>query len=483
MSSFFSFSSFISVVVPFLSTIFYPFWNAKVYFILNLLLLLSFVFFTISLYVKKIVNIVSGYEYLIYFLLLYILSFGFSPIKDIISAEYINFIGGFIVFTLALNSKDLNFRFYYILSFIILVIFLLDIFLDFGISLKGNTNLFAFVFIIIISIFLENKKYYTAIPFFIALLFTRSYGAILSIFIVSIIYLFNNFKTDELKKNKFIYIIFIILVFFIISNIEKNSIYDRLNWWKVAINIFYDRIFIGWGYSSFTHLFSAYSSAKLSTIYPHNFFLSILVEGGIFALLFFIIFLYKILRRIDGINRYVVLTLLFHSFFDIGLDTVCGWWFFMFYIGYSLKKVPDIIFLSNFNVRFFYSILIILFFLVFKFIFFSYSLIDIEKKIEEAIHLVSLSKYDDALNLINSAIKKYPSSIDLAKTRVFIYSKYINKNEKLFSHYIVSLEYLLILNPYQKNIYQTLIKYYESIDKKALSDIQLRKRYYIKYNE
>lgn len=469
-----------SSILPFLAVIFYPFWNAKIYFVLNFITIASFIFFVFGLYYDGRIELVEGYKYLIYFFLIYLISFAFSPLRDIISAEYVNFFSGLIIFTLTVNLRHFDFRYYYPFFFSILLIFLIDNFFGLDFSLKGNTNLFSFIFMVIIGMFLENKNYYATIPFFIGILFTKSYSAILAIFLVSIIYLLRNTKMNEFQKDKPVYIFLLVLIFFIIMNIEPKSIYDRLSWWLAAIRIFYDRFLIGWGYSSFSHIFSAYYSGSLKTIYPHNFLLSILTEGGIFALLFFSIFLFKVISKIQGTSKYILFALLFHSFFDIGVDTTCGWWLFMFYLGFCFKKSSYIVFLNNIKPKFFYLIILTLFLLFFNFMKFSYSLIYIENTIEKSLHLLSSLRYTDAIQTINKAIEKYPSSIDLAKTRAFIYSKYYSVNDKAFLHYLSSLEYFLILNPYQKEIYQILSTYYGRIDRKLLEDLERRKRLYIK---
>lgn len=67
---------------------------------------------------------------------------------------------------------------------------------------------------------------------------------------------------------------------------------DRLQFWKGSIDLIKDRPVLGGGILSFKYLFPKYQqSFGIAENHPHNIFLKIGVENGIFAVIFFVIFL------------------------------------------------------------------------------------------------------------------------------------------------------------------------------------------------
>ncbi|OGJ52058.1 hypothetical protein A2335_00320 [Candidatus Peregrinibacteria bacterium RIFOXYB2_FULL_32_7] len=78
-----------------------------------------------------------------------------------------------------------------------------------------------------------------------------------------------------------------------IANLEQNtSIQERLNFWKASFELFKEKPLFGHGPYSFKFVYPKYQQNLLAiSDHPHNLFLKILVENGIFAFLSFTLFL------------------------------------------------------------------------------------------------------------------------------------------------------------------------------------------------
>ncbi len=156
----------------------------------------------------------------------------------------------------------------------------------------------------------------------ISLVFTKSFGAILvvvSVFLLFIFYLLRGFKGEKTILRRFflcaVIVLFILVIFFFIFNWQRliamfnlndpdNSIVQRFNYWITSLKIIKDfpLIGIGWKKFGFAYEFYRLPSAKGSD-YSHNVFLQIMVEMGLLGLISFlfivVIFLrsgYKILK-------------------------------------------------------------------------------------------------------------------------------------------------------------------------------------------
>ncbi|MCX7641803.1 MAG: O-antigen ligase family protein [Elusimicrobiales bacterium] len=466
--------------IPFLTCVLYPFWNISLYFLFNFFIIFFFIFVIyISIYTKRLI-LPPQIKYFLYIPTAFIISYIFSPIKNLLYYEYVNLISGFLIFFCVLNVEEIDIKWYYSLFFLTLILFILDNFIDIGISQKGNLNLFAFVFIIFTAILLSKKKYYYAVLFFIAILFTKSIASVFSILISCIVYAFDNRKNIDWKSNKIMLFIISILFLFLIIFVEPESVFDRLSWWGSTLKMFYERPIFGWGYSSFTHIISAFSKAELKSIYPHNYFLGILAEGGIFTFAFFIIFIFLSIKNIYTIERYVIIALLVHSFFDIGPDTTCGWWLFMFYLGYVLKTRSYLFIFNNSYIKIAKTIIVFTFISFIYFLYFWYLLFDVEHIIKKSQNLLNLGDYSKAIEVAELGVRKYPSNIDLAINRANIYLLLASKQPGKLIDYLKSLEYVLLINPYRKDIYNILIENYKNIDQKASIEIYKRMKEYIK---
>ncbi len=465
----------IAHILPFISVVVYPFIGIYSYFFLNAAVFFAFISQIYLTLIEKRFVFPKIAVYLLIFFFTYIFSYIFSPVRDIISAENVNFFMGLLLFLTVLNSKGYSPNGYLPWMYASVVVFLME---EIGVfPHRGNINLMAFVFIIFSGILLEDKRYYHALVFFAAILLTKSISAIFGVLAASVVYLYDNREWIEWKKNAFafgiIFILFISLFYFI----DVSSMSDRLEWWLASLRMFIERPFSGWGYASFTYILSSFLPSSFKTLYPHNHFLSVLCEGGIIAFVFWIFFVVKTFSYISGVSRYVFISVLIHSFFDIGPDTSAGWWLFMYYFARILKMRASLFIASVEYKKTAYALIGISLILFFKFLNFSYYLWNVEKVLNK---IYSSSDFHLSLELSENALKKYPTSIDLAMARAYLYYKLALLNKSFVADYIKAVEYILILNPYRNDIYTTLLNYYSNADKDIYREVLLRRNKYIK---
>lgn len=462
--------------IPFLSVILYPVWEVRFYFILNFLIMLCFASFIYWSFKEKKITVPDPGIYLFLFFFIYIFSYLFSPVRDIISAENVSFFSGFLIFFITVNTQDINIKYLYPVFYLILALFFYQQFFYVE-SLKGNTNLMAFIFIIISGILIEKKRYYHAAVFFVALLLTRSIAGVISVVAGCVFYAIDNVKNIDVKENRFIFLIVVILFISLIFFIDTKSVYDRISWWGAGFRMFAERPFAGWGYSSYTYVVSAFSSHSIMTLYPHNYFISVMCEGGLIAFLLWIIFLFRFLKNVNGISRYVTLSVIIHSFFDIGLDSVCGWWLCMFYFATVVREKSFIFIVSQAYSKIAFTLIAVMLIFIIKFSSYSLNLFDIENTYRS---ISEISDISDKINTIEKYLRKFPYNIDIARLRTEIYLQASYIDSKYFYEYFKSLEYMLVINPYDRKIYDTLLGYYSKIDMNLYNELVSRKNKYIK---
>lgn len=470
--------------LPFIYILFYSFLNIKVYFILNSLVFIYFLIYLVKLKPGLYVYAPPGYKLLFLAIVSSFLSFILSPLRYVIVLEYINFLSGFLLLFLVINSEeDINFNYLYpfFAIFIIVGIYQLLNSNDVSVTVK-NANTFASISILIIGLLLEEKKYYLSLLFFAILIATKSIAAILSVMLTSFYYGYKNRKNIDLKNN--FPVIFLLggILFFLIYNIDKESIYDRILWWKASINIFLSRPLYGFGYGAFAYISGGFTGGHLKSTYVHNYFLETLSEGGILFSLFFFSFLYLLIKNSKGFYKYSLITLLIHNIFDFGINTSSGWWFFMYFAALSIKKERLIFKINDYYFKKYWIRYILIFSAILIYWFYKgFEYIEIENMNKKIYSYYSNGDYEGAINLVREAIYKYPSSFDLALTRVEILEKiYYNHPDNRYLYEIAkSIEYLLLLNPYYEPGYNKLEKIYKILsDEKALSELLVRKKKY-----
>ena len=455
-------------------------WNFKIQFFYNAIVLIGGFFFVSKSFVRK--SIVLPADYLSFFVAIAISAFSIavSPVKNLITGEYINFLCGCFLFFLSINLKEeikkRNNIIYIFLWIIILLSFYQLFKADEVYSTFKNSNTLAFFSILAVSFCLENKKYLLSILLLFVILMAKSIGAILSITIVSIYYFLN--QEAFLKYRKKIIAALIFLAFIGILFIDIHSISDRLNWWMASIRIFSERPLFGWGIGAFNLIYRAIDNhIGISSIYVHNYYLETLLENGIFFFLIWFYWIFKNIFSAEGFYKYGLIAALLHSFFDFGLSTIYGFYFFMFLFGIGAKGV-NLNFKNNVSK---YFISLALFIFVLKFFNYSYENIYVENTIYKMENSISNNEIGEAEILSERALNRYPLNYDLNKMRSkILVSKNKADNKELFK-LSVSLEKQLIINPYDIEAYSQLERIYGFISPELLEELHKRKYKYIKW--
>ena len=139
----------------------------------------------------------------------------------------------------------------------------------------------------------KNKKVFIALMIFVflAILLTRSRVAIAATFLLTLIFLL------EYRKNKYVKLLLIgsviafiaCIIYVSILKSNFNSLGERIIWWKTALLIFKENIFLGCGFCNYAILFNAFRPEfVLGTLFAHNIVLQFLCDTGILGLFSFI---------------------------------------------------------------------------------------------------------------------------------------------------------------------------------------------------
>ena len=170
---------------------------------------------------------------------------------------------------------------------------------DFYTVIALNINVIAAFLVLVYPLFFIyikekiNTNVFISMAIFVlfAIFLTRSRVAILSAFVLTIIFLF------LYRKNKYVKLLIALSVLLLVSSIiyvsilksDFGSASERLVWWKTAYLIFKENIFFGSGLGNFSVLFKAFRPERvLNTLYVHNIIMQLLSDVGIFGLLGFV---------------------------------------------------------------------------------------------------------------------------------------------------------------------------------------------------
>ena len=337
-------------------------------------ILLAFYLFTVSSFkLKKYITVC-----LMIFLWLIFLTL-FSN-RATFAGLYAYFLGVCILFFISLlnfeKKKDVLFYVNFLvgLSFYFALLFILfEIFTGFHLpisrfikdNLSSNSNVLGlhiptYIFtnendlsaFIIISFFLLrsfNKKnlYFdiTLSPIVFFIIFVSSSRLCLLIFVFYYLFIIVS-KLKKLKKPIFIFVSIFILLF-TIKNFNtifsSGSLLIRLNLVLLALsNIINEKNIFGYGPSSFPSIVND-SLYTAEIINPHNFFIEIAVEAGVFVLLLYLFFSLSFVMKEK--NKYI--TVSFIVFFVCNLCSssfvpiLWNWFFLGFYLKYYYRNVFD----------------------------------------------------------------------------------------------------------------------------------------------
>lgn len=358
---------------------------------LGTILLLLFYFF-ISYQRKEIVFISIPPSLIILFFSL-ILSYFFSYSKFTSREEFLNWLNYLTFFLFALLfSEEKEFFCKGIIGVAIFLVLrgIFDYFFQGVYPLKSsllNPNILAGYLIMVIPLTISQvsklkvkssklKIGYLAsgILLLVGLILTGSLGAILSLFFAFILF-FGQLST--LKKVRGLFLISILIIIpLLVFKFSQSGVSNRLLWWQGALKMFFFRPLTGIGLGNFARYYPQFKTQGLSSLYAHNYYLQIIAENGIFALIGFLGILIYFFRpaspsggqRKKDLGICVgVIALLAHNFIDYNLSVPAVALTFWTLLGLEMNKEKRTMYLNG--KKYFLVVLTILLF------FFSYLLI------------------------------------------------------------------------------------------------------------
>lgn len=145
----------------------------------------------------------------------------------------------------------------------------------------------------------------------------------------------------------------------LVSGEKDTSTSDRFDFWEASLKLFIDNPVLGTGPGSFQYVFPVYQKSLLgNSNSPHNLFLKLLVENGLFTMISFILFLLilfvrtiQTLKKIPAGERILLFTLsasifgsLLHNMIDYNLNfvsTILLLFVFMGMIAFIVNKYSN----------------------------------------------------------------------------------------------------------------------------------------------
>lgn len=294
------------------------------------------------------------YTYLIYILMFFVVStLSADEKKEVVRAITL---AGMIISFLAIYQCLLGFR--HVLNYLARYKMTYDFGYDYLLRRRAffpfvTPNALGGFLIMIVPFVLDKKKLHILIPVSIAILFTQSIGAFLSLFAGLVLYFY---LRGGLKGNRFLGVTFMAVIIFVIfilrSQVSReflqpySSLTKRIEYWKEAIRIIGYEPVLGMGFGNFNMRLSRYA---------HNLFLQIWAEMGLLGLLTFIWLIVKYFTNVisklkkagvestQGKNQTIALlcasfVFLFHNIFDFTffLPEICLYWWVI--LGLSLNR-------------------------------------------------------------------------------------------------------------------------------------------------
>lgn len=191
---------------------------------------------------------------------------------------------------------------------------------DFYVAIALNINVIAGFLVLVYPLFFiyikekTNTNVFISMAVFVlfAIFLTRSRVAILSAFILTIIFLFSYRKNNYVKFLIGLSVLALVSSIIYVSVLKSgfDSVSERFIWWQTAYLIFKENIFFGCGLGNYSVLFKTFRpELVLNTLYAHNIVLQFLSDLGIFGLISFIslmvCFYVKVIDKIiEGKNIY-----------------------------------------------------------------------------------------------------------------------------------------------------------------------------------
>lgn len=154
-----------------------------------------------------------------------------------------------------------------------------------------------------------NANYWTefvlALLILAGLIANRSLGGWISLYFSLLLFLVWSRDIGENTNNpwlakKYILTGFLLgaiaIGYFVTAKMREPEVFNRLLWWKGAVNMIKDHPLRGVGLGNFGNMYLVYKTGGLNSIYAHNQYLQLWSEIGIFSLLFWLGGIYTVLR-------------------------------------------------------------------------------------------------------------------------------------------------------------------------------------------
>jgi O-antigen ligase len=183
--------------------------------------------------------------------------------------------------------------------------------------------------IMILPLAVLRKKVFIIIPVFLALLLTRSLGALISILLAVWIYFYVNGKFSRKAILGLAGLLLIVIAVFIIRSVDPDghgqpwfSLVMRLNYWRDALVIIKEHLLTGVGIGNFNLCYSRYT---------HNAYLQIWAEMGILGITSFLWLIFRILQSNKRVSilSIAIIVFLIHNLVDFTFflpETAFIWW-------------------------------------------------------------------------------------------------------------------------------------------------------------
>ncbi|NLI10931.1 MAG: O-antigen ligase family protein [Elusimicrobia bacterium] len=407
-------------------------------------------------------------------------SWSFSPLKNLLSWELINFLSGAAVFFSSFFlKKEIEERkkiIFFIFSLIILAGFWQFFYSDETYSTLKNSNTLAFYSILAGGLSLKLGNYYLALAFGILILVSKSVGAIIAVFCAALLYAFDRKAFFEIKTNKFLFLAVFIMIFVSLLSIDPSSIRDRLNWWKSALLMIKESPLYGWGTGAFAYVSGAFAGKEsLKSVYAHNHYLEFAAENGIITALIWFYFLIFTVKKSYGFLRYALFAALIHSFFDFGMSSPYGFWLFCFCAGlsseFSSLKTKESFFAGASAVLFFLSVS-----------FFYGGIYNYKKE-----RLLTKASEDPSyFKKVIEEKEKNPYDYDYLSfaAKTFLKQAEEKKDFSLLAESAKTYEQKLIINPWNPSDYLVLERIYSFMKEEDIKEeLNKRAKKYLKANE
>ena len=285
-----------------------------------------------------------------------LLSSTLSPVRAMIAPEWWNFLAGACVlaFACSLTAAERQ-RTDLALRLAAWLMVLLSFYQAYNIFVRGtgesvyliasltNANALALFAVMLIPLAIVWKDLFLLSGLIIVLIGTMSMAVILGLLVGVGFYAVDNVKGVDFKKNRWLFAALDVVVVAGALQLKPDSAADRVLWWRSAFRMFADRPFLGFGQGAFAYLYPAFhhpDTARLASVYVHNYYLEFLAENGLLAFLAWNWVVFSRLWKIKGLKKYGLIAVLAHSVVDFGLAVPANFFVFCYILAETRRRRP-----------------------------------------------------------------------------------------------------------------------------------------------